>query len=137
MTCRFLTGFSQVFVAIFLPVWSDRRAPNEQAKQCWLTGLLIASTVGVLLGYIITAMFIAYGEWYYSFYFQALVIIPIEICFMVTPPHYLDISDDNYEEPGDDISSPTKSNTDYAKNSVKSPMSANGAKDEKNFKGKI
>jgi len=32
MTCRFFTGFSQVFVAIFLPVWSDRRAPNEQAK---------------------------------------------------------------------------------------------------------
>ena len=58
LTFRFLTGFSQVFVAIFLPVWSDRRAPSEASKQCWLTGLLVASSVGVLLGYVITALFI-------------------------------------------------------------------------------
>jgi len=55
---RFMTGFSQVFMAIFLPVWADKFAPNEQAKTCWLTGVLLASTVGVLMGYVMTAFFI-------------------------------------------------------------------------------
>ena len=55
---RFMTGFSQVFMAIFLPVWADKFAPNEAAKTCWLTGVLLASTVGVLFGYVLTAFFI-------------------------------------------------------------------------------
>jgi hypothetical protein len=30
--CRFLTGFTQVFVGIFIPVWADKFAPTENGK---------------------------------------------------------------------------------------------------------
>lgn len=66
---RFMSGFSQSFVSIFLPVWADRYAPSEGAKQCWLSGILMSSTVGVLFGYVITAAFITHLNWHWSFYF--------------------------------------------------------------------
>jgi MFS family permease len=69
LACRFLTGFSQVFIMIFLPVWADKYAPTPRKKQCWLTGVLLGTTVGVLFGYVITAAFIDYLTWRWAFYF--------------------------------------------------------------------
>ena len=51
---RFLTGFFQVFVSIYYVVWADMFGSTDQKKQVWLTVLLLSSTLGVLLGYIMT-----------------------------------------------------------------------------------
>lgn len=56
----------------------------------------MASTVGVLLGYVITAAFITNMTWHWSFYFQSLCLIPIFLAAVITPARYLDIS--NHEE---------------------------------------
>ena len=97
--CRFLTGFTQVFVGIFIPVWADKFAPSENMKQGWITGVLLASTVGVLVGYVITAYLISIDKWQWSFYLQAMAIVPFELFLLVTPERYLSITDkeENYE----------------------------------------
>jgi MFS family permease len=86
-----MTGFSQVFIGIFMPVWSDKYAPSEGSKQCWLSGVLMASTIGVLIGYVFTAVLISMHNWRYSFYLQAIVVIPFEIMLIMTPAKYLSI----------------------------------------------
>lgn len=62
-TCRFFTGFFQVFVTIYFPVWSDTFAVTERQKTVWLTILLMASPLGVLAGYLLTAYALAYYKW--------------------------------------------------------------------------
>lgn len=89
---RFMSGFSQSFVSIFLPVWADRYAPSEGAKQCWLSGVLMSSTIGVLFGYVITAAFITHLNWHWSFYFQSVCILPVLLLLIITPKKYLDIT---------------------------------------------
>ena len=54
MASRFMTGFFQVFISIYFPVWSDMFGATDKQKQVWLTVLLISSTLGVLFGYIMT-----------------------------------------------------------------------------------
>jgi len=102
--CRFMTGFTQVFVGIFIPVWADKFAPTESAKQCWITGVLMASTVGVLIGYVITATLISWDRWHWSFYVQALAIIPVEMLLLMTPERYLSIRDNISEDGGPKLS---------------------------------
>lgn len=51
--CRFLTGFFQVFVSIFYPVWADTFGTNEKVKTMWLTLLLLCGPIGTLLGYLL------------------------------------------------------------------------------------
>ena len=60
---RFMTGFFQVFISIYFPVWSDMFGATDRQKQVWLTVLLISSTLGVLFGYIMTTQFIEKYEW--------------------------------------------------------------------------
>lgn len=62
--------------------------------------MLLASTVGVLVGYVVTAYLISIDRWKWSFYSQALAIIPFEIFLLMTPERYLSIRDkeENYED---------------------------------------
>ena len=69
MISRFLTGFFQVFVSIYFPVWADSFGGSDKVKTMWLTLLLLASPIGVLMGYTLCATLISYGiNWRYSFY---------------------------------------------------------------------
>jgi MFS family permease len=52
---RFLIGFFQVFIVVYAPVWIDSMAPNYW-KTLWLTFLQLAVSIGVILGYILTAI---------------------------------------------------------------------------------
>jgi MFS family permease len=97
IACRFIMGLSQVFIMIFLPVWADKYASTPAKKQCWLTGILFGTTVGVLFGYVITAAFIAYVGWRWAFYFQAMSLFPIFSILLFTPLKYLNISEDDTE----------------------------------------
>ena len=68
ITSRFLTGFFQVFVSIFWPVWADQCAGSEKRKASWMSAFLAASPVGVLFGYVLTTQLIINYTWKYAFY---------------------------------------------------------------------
>jgi hypothetical protein len=51
---RIFTGFFQVFFTIYLPCWADCFG-NENQKSAWLAYLILASPVGQILGYAISA----------------------------------------------------------------------------------
>ncbi len=57
----------------------------------WLSQLLIASPVGVVVGYAFTAVAIAEMTWRWTFYFQAFMFIPCIVAFILTPQKYFDI----------------------------------------------
>jgi hypothetical protein len=66
---RFMTGFFQVFISIYFPVWADTFGSTDRQKTMWLTGLLACSPIGVLLGYTLCASLVSYGiSWRYSLY---------------------------------------------------------------------
>ena len=68
VTSRFLTGFFQVFVSIYYPVWADRFGTTEKQKTTWMSVLLFSSSLGVLVGYIATAQLVQYLSWQWTFY---------------------------------------------------------------------
>lgn len=59
---RIISGFFQVFLVVYYPVWVDYFADDKKTK--WLTYLQIGVPSGVFLGYGLTAMFNALGESY-------------------------------------------------------------------------
>ena len=52
---RFISGFFQVFLVVYYPVWVDCFAGTK--KTMWLTFLQVGVPLGVFLGYGITVMF--------------------------------------------------------------------------------
>lgn len=89
---RFLTGFFQVYVSIYYPVWADCFGSSEKQKTTWMSVLLFSSSLGVLLGYIVTAQFVQSLSWKWSFYVQVLATIPLFVILLLTPSKYLDLS---------------------------------------------
>lgn len=89
---RFCIGFFQVFVCIYMPVWADAFA-SEKQKSAWLTFLLLASPVGVVIGFTLTSFMNHYANWRYSFYVQAFCLVPCVLAFMFTKRKYLDIEE--------------------------------------------
>ena len=89
---RFITGFCQVFISIYFPVWADTFGSTEQAKTIWLNVLLLCSPLGVLFGYILCASLVSHGvTWRAAFWIQALgFIIPI-LAILVTPGRYFNL----------------------------------------------
>jgi predicted MFS family arabinose efflux permease len=59
-------GFFQVFVCIFMPVWVDTYG-SESQKSIWLTVNMLASPLGVVLGYTLTYYMNLYHSWEWSF----------------------------------------------------------------------
>lgn len=74
-----------------MPVWADAYGTEKQ-KSIWLTILLLASPMGVIIGYTMTFYMINYYSWEWSFYLQALLILPCVAAVLLTPTKYLDIS---------------------------------------------
>lgn len=64
---RFLIGFFQVFQCIYMPVWADTFAAEKQ-KTAWLTFLILASVLGIVLGFSLTTVMVALLTWRYAFY---------------------------------------------------------------------
>jgi len=51
---RFLTGSCQVFVSVYYPVWADTFGADSKQKSIWLTILMLAAVIGVVIGYMLT-----------------------------------------------------------------------------------
>ena len=96
---RFLTGFFQVFISIYYPVWADCFGKDEKQKTTWMSFLLFSSSFGVLIGYIATAQMIRLLTWEWSFYLQIFATVPLWIFIAFTPNELLEVnSDDELEE---------------------------------------
>ena len=52
---------------------------------------LVSPPLGVVIGYVITAILIANFNWKWAFYMQAALMLPCIICFLMTPTKYFDI----------------------------------------------
>lgn len=88
---RGFIGFFQVFASIYYAVWADAFGTEKQ-KSIWLTFLLLASPLGVVLGYTLTFYMQKYlNDWRWSFYIQAIAILPCSACFLITPSKYINI----------------------------------------------
>ena len=67
-SCRFFTGLFQVFVCIFGPIWCDANAPADK-KTTWITWFIVATPVGMVAGYLLTALILSLGgNWAWSFF---------------------------------------------------------------------
>lgn len=89
MLMRLATGFFQVFITIFGPVWADAFAP-ERFKTFWMSALLMCAPLGVFLGMTVAGVFVQHGMWEWAFHAQALVAVPTAIGLMMVPAEYLD-----------------------------------------------
>lgn len=91
MTSRFFTGFFQVFVSIYYPVWADSFGSSDQQKTTWMSVLLFSSSFGVLIGYAVTGQLIQSVSWRWAFYLQIAATVPICTVLLLTPSAYLDL----------------------------------------------
>lgn len=57
----------------------------------WLTVLLLAPPLGVVLGYTMTYWIKLYHSWEWSFCIQAFCLLPCIACLVTTPSRYLNI----------------------------------------------
>ena len=87
---RGFTGLFQIFFGIYQPVWADVFG-NEQQKALWLTYLIIATPLGVIIGYVLCATFLNTIGWRWSFDIQALLLTPSLLGLIAIPSKYFDI----------------------------------------------
>ena len=74
---RFLSGFSQVILSIYLPVWVDDFAEKDR-KTKWMTYIITAAPAGVFFGYTMTAAIVMLGvQWQWAFYTHIIMLIPM------------------------------------------------------------
>lgn len=90
---RVFTGFAQVFMAIFMPVWVD--SYGKKSKTILLTLLNLGVLLGFFFGYIFTAIAVLHmGSWRYAFWLQVLVIFPMGFIMLLFYSRELDIRGD-------------------------------------------
>lgn len=88
---RFLSGFSQVILAIFLPVWVDAYALRDR-KTKWMTYIISAAPLGLLTGYSMSAVIVTFGiAWQWAFYIHIVLLIPFIAMIFVMDPETVDI----------------------------------------------
>jgi MFS family permease len=90
MALRFLTGFFEVFISIYAPVWADAFG-SEKVKSIWISGLLLCSPIGIFVGFTLTSYMVANYRWEYSFLIQACIAVPCVAGILYTPLKYLNI----------------------------------------------
>lgn len=59
---RLFIGVFQVFATIYMPVWADIFA-KESRKSAWLTFLILAAPLGLVIGFAMTSALIAFKGW--------------------------------------------------------------------------
>lgn len=87
---RFATGFLQIFMCVFGPVWVDRFVP-ERLKSTYLTLLLLGTPLGVVLGYGLSFVCVSHGTWRWAYYIQLILAVPEALCFLAFPAQFMDI----------------------------------------------
>lgn len=71
-------------------MWCDTYG-TERQKSFWMTVILLASPLGVVLGYTLTYYMNKYATWEWSFIVQAFALLPCTLCLHLTPARYFNI----------------------------------------------
>ena len=102
ISSRFLTGFFQVFISIYWPVWTDVHAQSEKRKATWMSAFLAASPIGVLFGYVLTTQLIINYTWKYAFYVQAVAVAPAILLIIFVPTKYFSLKKRSLNQTSED-----------------------------------
>ena len=97
---RIIIGIFQAFISIYLPLWCDQFGV-ESRKTIMLALIQVAPPLGVLIGYVVTALLNMYlthlpyfgdidenERWIYSFYLQSFSIWGLAICLFFFSDKY-------------------------------------------------
>ena len=82
LVARCLSGLSQVFYPIYLPVWCDQFA-KKKLKAIWVTIVQIGNPIGIILGYglgMLTDVLFTGSGWVYSFLIEGIL---LAICAII------------------------------------------------------
>jgi len=84
---RIFSGFCQVFHPIYHPIYADTYGTKKN-KTLILSVNLLASPLGIVIGYIITS---SMSSWRLAFVFIGVLSIILAILFLCIPPHYIEV----------------------------------------------
>lgn len=87
---RFLSGFNQMLHQVYVPVFVDAYG-TSQNKSFWMSFMMICPSLGVIMGYELTAFTIFYSNWKVSILAISFVSF---LCFVVIsmfPSKYIEI----------------------------------------------
>ncbi len=91
---RLVLGFSQAFCIIYGPVWVNEFSPQDSTTS-WMAFLHSFVIIGVLIGYIVTAIFVSSLShivgWREAFMLQGFAMIIISCCFYCTDNKVVDV----------------------------------------------
>lgn len=87
---RAATGFFQIFLVVYQPVWTDTFC-EEKFKSIALTINMLAAPLGIVGGYMLTYYMNKYHTWEWSFYLQSVAIVPCFIFLVMVPEKYLNV----------------------------------------------
>ena len=77
LIARCLSGISQVFYPIYLPVWCDQYA-KKKFKAIWVTIVQLGNPIGIILGYglgMLTESIFTDSGWVYAFFIEGLFLV--------------------------------------------------------------
>ena len=77
LIARCLSGISQVFYPIYLPVWCDQYA-KKKFKAIWVTIVQLGNPIGIILGYglgMLTESIFTDSGWVYAFFIEGLSLV--------------------------------------------------------------
>lgn len=98
---RVLTGFSQIFITIYIPIYIDAYATQKQ-KSFLLSWVLVMPPIGVVVGYAMTSAIVLSGGlwtteethyWYQSFRLQCYISFVSAGLIFLIPRKYLNINE--------------------------------------------
>jgi MFS family permease len=88
---RWLSGFNQVFLLIYIPLYIDAFA-DRQSKSMWMSAALLCSPIGTMIGFGITAIMInKYESWRLAFQIFALIMAVGFVLFAPIPKRFFDV----------------------------------------------
>lgn len=87
---RFFSGFNQILLCIYLPLYVDTFCANT-SKSYWMSAMLIGAPLGVIIGYLMTAVMQTYYSWQLSFWIQGIMSLFFFVMLLFVPSRYLEI----------------------------------------------
>ena len=98
---RLITGFSQIFITIYVPVFLDAYS-TPKSKSFMLSWILVMPPIGVVVGYAMTTCIILNDGlweypsghyWFQSFRLQSFISLGFAAITMFIPRKYINITE--------------------------------------------
>ena len=90
---RFLSGFAQIFLTIYIPLYCDCFGTSH-TKPIMLSLILLASPIGVVTGYLTTGLLISQGiNWAYSFFILGITMMVVSTVIGFFPARLINLDE--------------------------------------------